>query len=471
MYLEPWHPDVEAFLELKKNHGVESARARDLFYGLWMPDLFMQRVADDKPWSLICPSQCPELVTTHGKEWEALYRNCEKCGLVQKTLPARKLWSKILTAQLETGTPYLMFKDTVNAKSNQKTLGTIRGSNLCSEICEFTSAEEAAVCTLASIALPEFVEQGLFNYKKLEDVVQHTVKSLERVIDVTFYPIPEARRSNMRHRPIGIGANGFHDVLFKLRIPWESREAQELNKCIFESMYWAAMRASVELAKVLGHYSSFTGSPLSEGKFQFDLWQQQPSTRYDWEALRRDVVTYGSRHSLLIALMPTASSAQIIGNTEGVDALTSNLYVRRVSSGEYVVANKYLQCDLEERGLWCGALRELLIAHKGSVQNLPIPDTLKQLYKCAFEVSHKSVLDMAIGRGPFVCQSQSMNLHIKDTNRQNLTRSHFYAHKHGLKTASYYVRTQSKVSAVPVTVRQELLLANAGEEECTMCSA
>jgi ribonucleoside-diphosphate reductase alpha chain len=835
MYLEPWHPDVEAFLDLKKNTGVESARARDLFYALWTPDLFMKRVKANKNWSLICPSKCPELATTCGSEWEALYLDCEKKGIATKTIPARKLWMHILDTQLETGTPYLMYKDTVNAKSNQKNLGTIRGSNLCvssttriltsegyfpidelkdrcvnvwngekftpttvrqtgvdqpvvdvclsnattlkctpyhkfyvqqsyqsktpqvlrahelkpgmrliksdypvidgkeelqypythgmfcadgtyheqagkphrcanegkyddmcgrhttfprsfhdgtatchalvggrypglslygekqqllsfldyrtkgtttnqnkvhltlpldlaekfhvpinasvkdkllwlagyldgdgcalnnngtqslqavsihdtflhdvmlllqtlgvhssvnfmrgectknmpdgrgglkryhckaqwrmcigepgvqklltlglgchrlkfvrrtpnrsaahyvkvvgvfhngersdtfcftekeramgtfegvlsgncSEITEFTSPEEVAVCTLASIALPQFVEDGVFNYDKLEDVVAHTVKSLERVIDVTFYPVPEARTSNMRHRPIGIGANGFHDVLFKLRQPWESAEAQQTNKDIFESIYWAAMRASVDLAREFGHYESFPGSPLSEGKFQFDLWGKKASDRYDWDALREEAMLYGARHSLLIALMPTASSAQIIGNTEGVDALTSNLYVRRVSSGEYVVMNKYLEADLEQRGLWCEEIRELLVAHKGSVQKMPIPSKLKDLYKCAFEVTHKSVLDMAIGRGPFVCQSQSMNLHIQDTTRQKLTSSHFYAFDNGLKTASYYVRTKSKVEAVPVTVRKELLETK-DTEECEMCSA
>ena len=834
MYLEPWHPDIEAFLDLKKNTGVESARARDLFYALWVPDLFMQRVRADKDWSLICPTQCPALATTCGEAWERLYLDCEKRGVASKTVSARKLWLHFMDTQLETGMPYLMFKDTVNAKSNQKNLGTIRGSNLCvapttriltsegyfpigelkdrcvnvwngekftpttvrqtgvdqpvvdvclsnattlkctpyhkfyvqqsyhsntpqvlrahelkpgmrliksdypvidgkeelqypythgmfcadgtyhkqagklhrcgnegkyddmcgrhttfprsfhdgtgtchalvggrypglslygekqqllsfldyrtkgaktnqnkvhlmlpldlaekfhvpinasvkdkllwlagyldgdgcalnnngtqslqavsihdtflhdvmlllqtlgvhssvnfmrgectknmpdgrgglkryhckaqwrmcigepgvqklltlgmdchrlkivrrtpnrsaahyvkvvgvchngersdtfcftekeramgtfegvlsgncSEITEFTSPDEVAVCTLASLALPQFVEDGVFNYRKLEEVVAHTVKSLDRVIDVTFYPVPEARVSNMRHRPIGIGANGFHDVLFKLEQPWESAEAQQTNKNIFETIYWAAMRASIDLAKELGHYESFPGSPLSEGQFQFDLWGQKATDRYDWESLREEVQTHGARHSLLIALMPTASSAQIIGNTEGVDALTSNLYVRRVSAGEYVVMNKYLEGDLRSRGLWSEEVRELLVAHKGSVQKLPIPDDMKKLYKCAFEVTHKSVLDMAIGRGPFVCQSQSMNLHIPNTTQGKLTSSHFYAFDNGLKTASYYVRTKSKVEAVAVTVRKELLETK--EVECEMCSA
>ena len=469
MYLEPWHPDIEAFLDLKKNTGVESARARDLFYALWVPDLFMQRVRADKNWSLICPTQCPALATTCGEAWERLYLDCEKRGVASKTVSARKLWLHFMDTQLETGMPYLMFKDTVNAKSNQKNLGTIRGSNLCSEVTEFTSPDEVAVCTLASLALPQFVEDGVFNYRKLEEVVAHTVKSLDRVIDVTFYPVPEARVSNMRHRPIGIGANGFHDVLFKLEQPWESAEAQQTNKNIFETIYWAAMRASIDLAKELGHYESFPGSPLSEGQFQFDLWGQKATDRYDWESLREEVQTHGARHSLLIALMPTASSAQIIGNTEGVDALTSNLYVRRVSAGEYVVMNKYLEGDLRSRGLWSEDVRELLVAHKGSVQKLPIPDDMKKLYKCAFEVTHKSVLDMAIGRGPFVCQSQSMNLHIPNTTQGKLTSSHFYAFDNGLKTASYYVRTKSKVEAVAVTVRKELLESK--EVECEMCSA
>ena len=469
MYLEPWHPDIEAFLDLKKNTGVESARARDLFYALWVPDLFMQRVRADKNWSLICPTQCPALATTCGEAWERLYLDCEKRGVASKTVSARKLWLHFMDTQLETGMPYLMFKDTVNAKSNQKNLGTIRGSNLCSEVTEFTSPDEVAVCTLASLALPQFVEDGVFNYRKLEEVVAHTVKSLDRVIDVTFYPVPEARVSNMRHRPIGIGANGFHDVLFKLEQPWESAEAQQTNKNIFETIYWAAMRASIDLAKELGHYESFPGSPLSEGQFQFDLWGQKATDRYDWESLREEVQTHGARHSLLIALMPTASSAQIIGNTEGVDALTSNLYVRRVSAGEYVVMNKYLEGDLRSRGLWSEEARELLVAHKGSVQKLPIPDDMKKLYKCAFEVTHKSVLDMAIGRGPFVCQSQSMNLHIPNTTQGKLTSSHFYAFDNGLKTASYYVRTKSKVEAVAVTVRKELLETK--EVECEMCSA
>jgi ribonucleoside-diphosphate reductase alpha chain len=475
MYLEPWHADVEAFLDLKKNTGAEGLRARDLFYALWTPDLFMKRVKENQDWSLFCPSVCPELATTHGAEWEKLYESCEKRELATKVMPARKLWNHITATQIETGAPYMLFKDACNAKSNQQNLGTIRSSNLCAEVQLYTSPEEVAVCNLASISLPQFVENGKVNYTKLQEVVGHTVKSLDRVIDKTYYPVPEARVSNMRHRPIGIGVNGFHDLLFKLKLPWESAKAQETNKLVFETMYFAAMKASVALAKELGSYSSFRGSPLSQGKFQFDLWNVAPTNRYDWDALREEIQRHGARHSVMIALMPTASSAQIVGNCEGTDALTSNLYVRRVSSGEFVVMNKYLLRDLEALGLWTDEIRDLLIAHKGSVQKLPIPPELKELYKCAFEIKHKNILDMSIGRGPYVCQSQSMNLHIHNTTARKLTSSHFYAWRKGLKTGSYYVRTKSKVGAVQITVKPSLCETKEGvlkgQEECEMCGA
>lgn len=453
IYIEPWHPDVFDFIELRKNHGKEEMRARDLFLALWIPDLFMQRVEEDSTWSLICPSVAPGLYDTYGEEFERLYTDLESKGLASKTVKARELWNAILDAQMETGTPYLLYKDAANKKSNQKNLGTIRCSNLCTEIMEYSSADETAVCNLASLSLPRYVENDEFNFEKLAQVTKTVTRNLNKIIDGNYYPIEETRRSNMRHRPIGLGVQGLADVFMLLKLPFDSDMAKMLNKNIFETIYYASMQASMELAKETGAYETFQGSPLSQGIFQFDMWGVQPTDRYDWEALRQDVIKYGVKNSLLLAPMPTASTSQILGNNECFEPFTSNIYNRRVLSGEFVIVNKYLLKDLMELGLWNDTMKQRIIAHNGSVQNIDeIPAHLKEVYKTVWEIKQKDIIDMAADRGAYICQSQSMNLFVQQPNYGKLTSMHFYAWKKGLKTGMYYLRTKAAVDAIKFTV-------------------
>jgi ribonucleoside-diphosphate reductase alpha chain len=423
IYLEPWHADVFEFLELKKNHGKEEMRARDLFYALWIPDLFMKRVEDNEEWSLFCPHECPGLSDTHGEEFEALYHKYELAGKARQVVKAQELWFKVLESQTETGTPYMLYKDHANSKSNQKNLGTIKSSNLCTEIIEYTSKDEVAVCNLASLALPKYVkanDKGVneFDHAKLYDVTKSATKNLNKIIDVNYYPVPEARNSNLRHRPIGLGVQGLADVFIMLRMPFESPEAQQLNKDIFETIYYASMEASMELAIKEGPYSTWEGSPISKGIFQFDMWNVTPSSgRWDWESLREKVVKNGVRNSLLVAPMPTASTSQILGNNECFEPYTSNIYARRVLSGEFAVVNKHLLKDLIKLGLWNESMKNKLISANGSVQGIPeIPKDLKELYKTVWEIKQKTILEMAADRGAYICQSQSLNIHIQDVN-------------------------------------------------------
>ncbi len=457
IYLEPWHADIFAFLDLKKNHGKEELRARDLFYALWVPDLFMKRVENNEMWSLFCPNEAPGLADCYGEEFERLYEKYEKEERYREQVKAQDLWFEILEAQMETGTPYMLYKDAANKKSNQKNLGTIKSSNLCTEIIEYTSPDEVAVCNLASIALPKFVKDGTFDHQKLYEVTYTVTKNLNRVIDRNYYPVPEAERSNKRHRPIGLGVQGLADTFLLLRLPFESAEARKLNKEIFETMYFAAMTASKDLAKVEGPYETFKGSPVSKGIFQFDMWGVTPdSGRWDWTALKKEVKKYGVRNSLLLAPMPTASTSQILGNNETFEPYTSNIYNRRVLSGEFIVVNKHLLKDLIELGLWDENMKNKLIAANGSVQNIPeIPQHIKDLYKTVWEISQKTIIDMAADRGAYVCQSQSMNIHIQDPNFGKLTSMHFYAWKAGLKTGMYYLRSKAATDAIKFTVAKE----------------
>jgi len=462
IYLEPWHADVFEFLELKKNHGKEEMRARDLFYALWIPDLFMKRVESNEEWSLFCPHECPGLADTHGEAFEALYHSYEVAGKARQVVKAQELWFKILESQTETGTPYMLFKDHANNKSNQKNLGTIKSSNLCTEIIEYTSKDEVAVCNLASLALPKYVranEQGVmeFDHTRLYEVTKTATKNLNKIIDVNYYPVPEARNSNLRHRPIGLGVQGLADVFIMLRMPFESEEAQQLNKDIFETIYYASMEASMELAIKEGPYSTWEGSPISKGIFQFDMWNVTPSSgRWNWEEMREKVVTHGVRNSLLVAPMPTASTSQILGNNECFEPYTSNIYARRVLSGEFAVVNKHLLKDLIKLGLWNESMKNKLISANGSVQNIPeIPQNLKDLYKTVWEIKQKTILEMAADRGAYICQSQSLNIHIQDVNFGKLTSMHFHAWKLGLKTGMYYLRTKSAADAIKFTVEKQ----------------
>jgi ribonucleoside-diphosphate reductase alpha chain len=462
IYLEPWHADVFDFLELKKNHGKEEMRARDLFYALWIPDLFMKRVESNEEWSLFCPHECPGLSDAYGEEFEALYHKYELEGKARATVKAQELWFKVLESQTETGTPYMLYKDHANNKSNQKNLGTIKSSNLCTEIMEYTSKDEVAVCNLASLALPKYVrtnEQGVaeFDHAKLYEVTKAATVNLNKIIDVNYYPVPEARNSNLRHRPIGLGVQGLADVFIMLRMPFESEEAQQLNKDIFETIYYAAMEASMELAKVEGPYSSWEGSPISKGIFQFDMWNVTPSSgNWDWEALRKQVVEHGVRNSLLVAPMPTASTSQILGNNECFEPYTSNIYARRVLSGEFAVVNKHLLKDLIKLNLWNESMKNKLISANGSVQNIPeIPQNLKDLYKTVWEIKQKTILEMAADRGAYICQSQSLNIHIQDVNFGKLTSMHFHAWKLGLKTGMYYLRTKAAADAIKFTIEKQ----------------
>jgi len=457
IYLEPWHADVFDFLDLRKNHGKEEMRARDLFYALWVSDLFMRRVEANEDWSLFCPHEAPGLADCWGKEFEALYERYEKEGRARKTIKAQELWFAILDAQVETGTPYLLYKDAANGKSNQQNLGTIKSSNLCTEIMEYTDANEVAVCNLASLALPRYIQNGIFDHNKLYEVTYQATINLNKIIDHNYYPVEEARYSNLRHRPIGLGVQGLADTFIQLRMPFESDEAKQLNKEIFETIYFAAMTASKDLAIKDGAYETFKGSPLSKGKFQFDLWDVKPeSGRWDWENLRLDVMNHGVRNSLLVAPMPTASTSQILGNNECFEPYTSNIYTRRVLSGEFVVVNKYLLRDLVNRGLWDTAMKDKIITANGSIQDIAeIPAEIKELYKTVWEIKMRSIIDMAADRGAYVCQSQSLNLFINAPNASKLTSMHFYAWKKGLKTGMYYLRTQAASQAVKFTVENQ----------------
>ncbi len=462
VYLEPWHADINAFLDLKKNHGKEEMRARDLFYALWIPDLFMKRVEDNDVWSLMCPHECPGLSDAYGDEFEALYTRYEREGRARKTIKAQDLWYEILESQTETGTPYMLYKDAANKKSNQKNLGTIKSSNLCTEIMEYTSPDEVAVCNLASIALPKFLVRGQdgilrFDHQKLYDVTKTATRNLNKIIDLNYYPVEEARRSNMRHRPIGLGVQGLADAFILLRMPFESDEAQKLNKDIFETIYFAAMTSSMEQAKEEGPYETWKGSPISQGIFQFDMWNVTPdSNRWDWESLRSAVMEHGVRNSLLLAPMPTASTSQILGNNECFEPYTSNIYTRRVLSGEFVVVNKHLLKDLVKLNLWNDTMKNNLIRANGSVQDIPnIPQNIKDLYKTVWEIKQKTIIDMAADRGAFICQSQSLNIHLQDSNFGKLTSMHFYAWKKGLKTGMYYLRTKAAADAVKFTVEKQ----------------
>lgn len=476
IYIEPWHADIYDFLDLKKNHGKEEMRARDLFYAMWIPDLFMKRVEEDGRWTLMCPNECPGLFDVHSEEFEKLYTQYEAEGKGRKTIKARDLWEKILESQIETGTPYMLYKDAANRKSNQKNLGTIRSSNLCTEILEYTSPDEVAVCNLASIALPMFVKNGSFDHKELFKVTKRVTKNLNRVIDRNYYPVEEARNSNMRHRPIGLGIQGLADTFIMLRLPFTSEEAKQLNQEIFETLYFAAVTASMEEAQTEGPYQSYKGSPISKGEFQYNLWglkDEDLSGRWDWAKLRKDVLKHGVRNSLLVAPMPTASTSQILGNNEAFEPYTSNLYTRRVLSGEFIVVNKHLLEDLVNLGLWNEDLKQEIMRANGSIQHIDgIPEELKELYKTVWELSMRDIIDMSRQRGYFIDQSQSLNLFMENATMAKLTSMHFYAWKSGLKTGMYYLRTKSAVDAIKFTLKSkpkqqpkpESLAVNAGVE-------
>ena len=473
MYIEPWHADIFEFLNLKKNTGSEEHRARDLFYALWIPDLFMKRVKENGTWALMCPNECKGLYDVYGNQFEELYLQYEQDETkVRKTVNAQDLWLKIIHSQIETGTPYMLYKDACNAKSNQQNLGTIKSSNLCAEICEYTDKDEIAVCNLASICLPKFVKTGEFDHFALHLAVREVVFNLNKVIDRNFYPLPEARRSNMRHRPVGLGVQGLADVFALLRLPFACEEAKTLNREISETIYFSALCASHELALRDGSYETFDGSPLSMGLFQFDLWDGDTklSGRWDWDDLRGHIMKDGVRNSLLIALMPTASTAQIMGNNDAFEPFTSNLYTRRVLSGEFIVVNKHLLNDLTELGLWNQDMKEQLMRDNGSAQNLDIPDELKEIYKTVWEVSMKDVIDMAADRGRFVDQSQSMNLFLESPQIDRVSKMHMYAWSKGLKTGMYYLRTKSAMNAVKVTVAPSVSKPEC-DDTCLTCSA
>ena len=456
IYLEPWHADVFEFLELRKNHGKEEMRARDLFYALWICDLFMKRVEANGDWSLFCPHEAPGLSDCWGEEFETLYTKYETAGKARKTIKAQDLWFAIVESQIETGTPYMLYKDAANGKSNQQNLGTIKSSNLCTEIMEYTSPDEVAVCNLASIALPKFVINNQFDHQKLYEVTYLAAKNLNRIIDNNYYPVEEAKRSNLRHRPIGIGVQGLADAFILLRLPFESELAKLLNKNIFETIYFAAMTASKDLAIEQGPYETYNGSPVSKGIFQFDMWGITPSSRWDWALLKEEVKKYGVRNSLLLAPMPTASTSQIFSNNECFEPYTSNIYSRRVLSGEFIIVNKHLLKDLVNLGLWNNTMKNKIIAANGSVQQIEeIPAELKELYKTVWEIKQRNLIDMAADRGAFICQSQSLNLFVDNPTASKLTSMHFYAWKKGLKTGMYYLRSQAAAQAVQFTVEKQ----------------
>ncbi|MNX62289.1 Ribonucleoside-diphosphate reductase 1 subunit alpha [compost metagenome] len=459
IYIETWHADIFDFLDLKKNTGKEEMRARDLFFAMWTSDLFMKRVQEDSTWTLMCPNECPGLYDVYGDEFEALYTDYEFRGKGRKTIRARELWEKILESQIETGTPYMLYKDAANRKSNHKNLGTIRSSNLCTEIMEFTSKDEIAVCNLASISLPMFIDNGQFDHQALYNVTKRVTRNLNKVIDRNYYPVKEAENSNMRHRPVGLGVQGLADAFIMLRMPFTSDEAKKLNQEIFETLYFAAVTASMEMAKEEGPYSTFEGSPMSQGEFQHNMWgmkDEELSGRWDWASLRKEVVEHGVRNSLLVAPMPTASTSQILGNNEAFEPYTSNIYTRRVLSGEFIVVNKHLLEDLVKLGLWNEDLKQEIMRHNGSVQNIDrIPQDLKDLYKTVWEMSMKDIIDMSRQRGYFIDQSQSLNLFMQDANYSKLTSMHFYAWQSGLKTGMYYLRTKAAVDAIKFTLNND----------------
>jgi ribonucleoside-diphosphate reductase alpha chain len=501
IYIETWHADIFDFLDLKKNTGKEEMRARDLFFAMWTSDLFMKRVQEDASWTLMCPNECPGLYDVYGEEFETMYLDYEFRGKGRKTIRARELWEKILESQIETGTPYMLYKDAANRKSNHKNLGTIRSSNLCTEIMEFTSKDEIAVCNLASISLPMFIENGKFDHEALYNVTKRVTRNLNKVIDRNYYPVKEAENSNLRHRPVGLGVQGLADAFIMLRMPFTSDEAKVLNQEIFETLYFAAVTASMEMAKEEGPYSTFAGSPMSQGEFQYNMWgmkDEELSGRWDWASLRKEVMEHGVRNSLLVAPMPTASTSQILGNNEAFEPYTSNIYTRRVLSGEFIVVNKHLLHDLVDRGLWNETLKQEIMRHNGSVQNIDvIPQDLKELYKTVWEMSMKDIIDMSRQRGYFIDQSQSLNLFMQDANYSKLTSMHFYAWQSGLKTGMYYLRTKSAVDAIKFTLNNDkkeedapavlvpetesisveeykamLLKAQAGDpEDCEMCGS
>ncbi|PSR70553.1 hypothetical protein PHLCEN_2v13592 [Hermanssonia centrifuga] len=458
IYIEPWHADVFEFLDLRKNHGKEEVRARDLFYALWIPDLFMKRVEANGKWSLFCPNEAPGLHEVWGAEFEALYEKYEKEGRARKTIEAQKLWYAVLEAQIETGGPFMLYKDAANAKSNQQNLGTIKSSNLCTEIIEYSSPDETAVCNLASIALPSFIENGVYNFQKLHDIAKVVTLNLNRIIDVNYYPIPEARRSNMRHRPIGVGVQGLADAFMALKMPFESAEARMLNKQIFETIYHAALEASSEIAQVDGPYETWEGSPASKGQLQFDLWGVTPTDLWDWTSLKEKIARTGLRNSLLLAPMPTASTSQILGFNECFEPYTSNIYTRRVLAGEFQVVCPWLLRELVDLKLWDDQMKNMIIANNGSIQSIiGIPDDVKAIYKTVWEISQKKVLDLAADRGAFICQSQSLNVHLQSPSVGQLTSMHFYGWKKGLKTGMYYLRTRPAAQAIQFTVDQAML--------------
>ena len=488
MYIEPWHADVFDFLDLKKNHGKEEQRARDLFYALWIPDLFMKRVKENGDWTLMCPHECPGLSDTHSAEFEALYTKYEKEGKGRKTIKAQDLWFKVLESQIETGTPYMLYKDAANAKSNQQNLGTIKSSNLCTEIIEYTAPDEVAVCNLASIALPKYVlENGTFDHDKLFEVTYQATLILNKIIDENYYPVEEAKNSNLRHRPIGLGVQGLADAFIMMGLPFESEEARALNREVFETIYYASMTASKDLSKVNGPYETFEGSPVSKGVFQFDMWGVTPSSRWEWDVLKEEVKTHGVRNSLLLAPMPTASTAQILGNNECFEPYTSNIYTRRVLSGEFIIVNKHLLKDLVREGLWNKDMRQKIVAANGSIQNInEIPQRLKALYKTAWEISQKAIIDQAADRGAYICQSQSLNIFMENANFGKLTSMHFYGWEKGLKTGMYYLRTKAATDAIKFTIDKSVVDETAAQaiedqqaaiacsldnpEGCEMCS-
>lgn len=471
IYLEPWHGDIEDFIELRKNHGKEELRARDLFYALWINDLFMKRVETDGDWTLMCPNKSPGLSDVYGKEFEALYEKYEKEGRGLKVVKARDLWFKIISSQIETGMPFMLYKDAANEKSNQKNLGTIKSSNLCTEIMQYTSDKEIAVCNLASIALPMFVNGAEFDHKKLYDVTYQVTRNLNRVIDLNYYPVEEARYSNHKNRPIGLGVQGLADTFFKLRLSFDSEGARKLNKEIFETIYYAALSASTDLAKEHGPYESYEGSPISQGILQHDMWGVTPSERWDWTTLRAKIKSYGVRNSLLMAPMPTASTSQILGNNECIEPVTSNIYTRRVLSGEFAMVNKHLVRDLIGLGLWNEEMKDRIIAHNGSVQYIPeIPADIKELYRTVWEIKQKSILEMAADRGAYIDQSQSLNVHMEDTNFGKLSSLHFTAWKLGLKTGMYYLRTRPAVDAIKFTIKENVVRSSADQQAAMVCS-
>ncbi len=488
IYLEPWHADIFHFLDLKKNHGKEELRARDLFYALWISDLFMKRVEANEDWSLFCPNEAPGLADCYGEDFEKLYEKYEREGKARQVVKAQDLWFEVLESQIETGTPYMLYKDAANKKSNQKNLGVIKSSNLCTEIMEYTAPDEVAVCNLASIALPKYITDGKFDHKKLYDITYVITKNLNKIIDINYYPVKEAETSNFRHRPIGIGVQGLADTFLELRMPFESEEAKRLNEDIFETIYFASMSASKDLAKIDGTYETYKGSPVSKGIFQFDMWGVTPkSSNWDWNSLKQEVRKHGVRNSLLVAPMPTASTSQILGNNECFEPYTSNIYTRRTLSGEFIVVNKYLMNDLIELGLWGDSMKNKLIQANGSIQNIPeIPQNIKDLYKTVWEISQKCIIDMSADRGAYICQSQSMNVHIQNPNFGKLTSMHFHAWKKGLKTGMYYLRSKAATEAIKFTVEKdakevsnksqeqkqaEMVCSLDNPDECEMCGS